>query len=231
MEQITPIVSPIINAVVANIEKKLDEIKEQKREDIQVSKKYIEIAKLAIEGLGKEVQDIINSARTLNFKDKHEVKKLKDRINGYLYSDNLRTLLNKEALPGLEVMLDTLSKKANARNLFLKKNQEKGVVVESLTKLIQDLKNYIEELQNNYFWEYKISEDSKLSSGGSGMLMYDLKKIMDIIEKDDMPSNKHKELKNFFEESEDIRSDIYNNWQVLMGKFTKTYEQIRTQFR
>ncbi len=125
--------------------------------------------------MGKEVQDILNQARELDLKNKDEVLKHSKRINNYLYSDNLRTSLNRDALPGLEAMQNVFAKKANRFIQLPNKKQERIKVIEDFSKLVEELKGYIQELQNDFFWEYQESSKSDLRTGGSGMLMYDLK--------------------------------------------------------
>ncbi|MFA5327634.1 MAG: hypothetical protein WC384_07575 [Prolixibacteraceae bacterium] len=226
-----PLVSPSIKFVVDKIDENLKQISQIDREDVNAVKIYLDSAKLAIEGLGKEVQDILNTARTLNLGNKRESSNLIIRINKYLFSDNLRTLLNVKVIPGLDEMSKVFAKKAD-RVLQLPGNkQERKKITEEFVNQVEELKEYIHELQNESYWEYQESSGSKLRTGGSGMLMYDLKMILEIIEREDEITTRQNELHHLIRQTEENRSAVYKRWHELMAKFTKTDEQIRTKFR
>jgi len=226
-----PFSSPTVQLILDKITKKLNQMKEFDKQDIKVLSGYLEISKMAIDGLGKEVQDIFNTVREIDAKNDVEVKKLIARINAYLFSDRLRTLLNKEALPGLDELQRLFDEKSN-RFFQLPKNKEKRKkVVENFSQLVSNLKGYILELQNDFFWENQKLPNSDIYVGGSGMLMSDLKNILEILKRDETPEVIEGDLNKFIKDSEKNRTLVYNRLQELMIQFTSVYEQIRTKFR
>lgn len=207
-----------LNLAFKEIEKQRERIKKIEENDVEACKIYMEMARTSVDGLGKEAQSILLQARKIDSSNKGEIDALIQRIDKYLYTDNLRPALN-DAISGLKGIGDAMTDHAK-RFLqwpWVKKNRKRSV--ENFQKLLGLLTEYLQGLQNNFL------------PGGSGMLVVDLYKIKDISVGIREGRNRHDELLDFIDKSETDRSRIYDDWLDMTGKITEIFEKIRTSIR
>ncbi|MCK5104219.1 MAG: hypothetical protein KAR17_15445 [Cyclobacteriaceae bacterium] len=207
-----------LEIAINEINKQREILQQYEKEDVGACKCYLDIAKSAVAGLGKEPQDIILHARKVNINDQEDVQILKDRIDKYLFSDNLRLPL-RDALSGLEGIKKALENHAKRRLQWPGVKKNRTDTLKKFEGLLPKLFYFIQNLDQFY------------PQGGSGMLLDDLHKIRSYLKSEKPSETLKQEITIYLEQTEINRSKIYKHWLDMYGDFTRTFELLRTSFR
>jgi len=207
-----------LEIALEEIEKQREKITKYEKDDVEACKLYMAMAKTAIDGLVKEAQSIMLQARSIDNKNPQEIDILYERINKYLYTDNLRPALN-DSISGLNGISDAMITHANRPLQWPWIKRIRQGSVENFQNLLQQLTDFLQGLQSKYL------------PGGSGMLVSDLYEIMRIVDNIREKKVEYSELAVFIESSEKDRSNTYNEWLKLNGELTEIFEKIRTTIR
>jgi len=138
-------------------------------QDIEFCRNYLEAARIAINGLEMEYDQILVQAKYTNLEQSEQIANLIQRLESYLRIDKLRPELLR-ATTGLD---DCQKELENESQKFLqwpwkKNNREKAV--KDFTFILKDLKQYLEDLDGAAF-EHRVA--------GSGVGVVSLNRLLD----------------------------------------------------
>ena len=193
---------------------------ENTKKKILKSVNYLEIAKEAINGLGKEVEEINQQARYVNLNHSEKVFQLRYRIDEYLHIDKLRPNLI-DAIGGLKGIKGALQDHSERFWQLPGVKENKKEAVSTYVTLLKELEEYLTRLDTSFI-QYRAT--------GTGLGVMELNNIKRFLVDERPKDIVKKELIEYIEVSDFEHSPDLKYWKEIIEDIMNVYERLRTSF-
>jgi hypothetical protein len=154
--------------------KYIEKAREFREQDIRACENYLEAARISINGLEEEYDQILVQAKNCDLSRAEQIRALKIRIDAYLTVDILRPKL-QDAVVGLALCREALRKNAEGFLLWLwpPLKEKRREAIAKFNALLKDLEQYLKELDE---------EGLKYLKAGTGVGVMTLREIQDYLD-------------------------------------------------
>lgn len=208
-----------IDQALQAIKAAINRAQQHQAQDIEYCKGYLDAASLAIEGLEREYDEILNQAANCDLSQPDQTQSLSTRIDNYLYVDKLRPELLKAVAGLLECRAALMQHSENIlRWPWTNPNREQALF--EFDELVERLGDYLLKLDREGF---------KYRKARTGIGVSSLEKIKDFIASKDLRQNANNGLRTVIDE---IRQDrTKDNLLTYTLDIKTTFHHLEQAFR